>query len=148
MKKNSKKSVTNIKEFFDGVACEKQLQTFYVIDESSTNARLGKNPVGEVLLVAYPRFARTGKLDNPNYQAAIAFWIMEKRRTGNITDHDEDEQYDRLLQKTFDVLEYIEDMASEQPCSFAGAIKFDTIEITPEYNTFSGYNGWFIEMII
>ena len=144
----STKSIINIKDFFNETGKKKDLQVFYVIDEKSTMARLGKNPAGEVLLVSYPRIARTGKQDNPTYQSAIAIWVMEKALTGNITDDKEDEQYDRLLQKTFDVIDYMEDMASEQPCSFAGTIKFETIEITPEYRTFGGYNGWVVEMII
>ncbi len=73
---------------------------------------------------------------------------MEKRETGHITNGREDDQYERLLQKTFNVLNLMEDLASEEPCGFAGQIKFETIEITPEYNTFGGYNGWFVEMII
>ena len=143
-----KKSVANIKEFFNAVGKKKELQVFYAVDEKCTINRLKTNPAGEVLLVAYPRFARTGKQDNPNYQAAIAFWVMEKLNTGNLKYDEEDDQYERLLQKTFDVLKYIEDLASEEPCGFAGMIKFETIEITPEYNQFGGYNGWFVEMII
>ena len=146
--KNSVKNIANIKAFFSAVGVEKKLQVFYAVDENCTVNRLKKNPAGEVLLVAYPRFARSGKQDNPNYQAAIAFWVMEKWNTGNLKYDEEDGQYDRLLAKTFDIIDYMEDMAGEQPCGFAGAIKFETIEITPEYNTFGGYNGWFVEMII
>ncbi|MDR0873928.1 MAG: hypothetical protein LBN27_10770 [Prevotellaceae bacterium] len=141
-----KKSITSIKQAFTPLAQANGLTPVFVIEESSTISRLkDKN---NVLVVAYPRFGRTGKQDNPTYQAAMSIWVLQKALTGNVTDNQEDDQMEELLQKTETLLDSMEDDADNGGCSFFSQIKFDTIEITPEYRTFGSFNGWWVEFML
>lgn len=144
-----KKSISEIKNTFNASADHLKISgVYYAIDESMAMQRLKSNPTATFLLVAYPRYGRVGGVSNATYQGAMAVWILEKARTGSINDNGEDEQMDALLSTTERLIDWLEDKAASTACSLPAQIKFDTIEITPEYRTFGGYNGWMLEFII
>jgi len=95
-----------------------------------------------VLLVAYPEIDRIGKKDDDAYLNYINIWAIQKRQTGNVTNNREDEIYNELQEKLLQLIEKIE-VEIENGCSFFSKVQLDTIEITPIYNFFGGFNGWY-----
>ncbi|MDR1542872.1 MAG: hypothetical protein LBS50_00385 [Prevotellaceae bacterium] len=136
--------IQNIKSNFATVG--EQLgfnHVIFAIEETTAIHRL-RDKDGNILLVAYPSYQRTGKDDNPSYRMAMAVWFIYKAKKTLRTDSEEDDAMNDILKKTEDFIALVETQ-KEMGCGFFADFDLSSIELTPCYSTHGGFQGWLME---
>ena len=122
------------KDIFDG-------GVVMAVNQSVAMSRLKDKPKS-ILLVAYPEIDRIGKQDNDTYLNDINIWAIQKWQTTTTTHDEEDKIYNELQKKLKELIDKMKEQI-DNGCSFFRQVMLDTIEITPVYNFFGGFNGWY-----
>lgn len=116
-----------------------------VVNHDHATSRLN-NQRGTQILIARPEVKHSGNSDTYTEFFTTALFVLEKDLGTSRTDSREDEQYDRLLELTSNVLTKIENDAGDFDNPYLKSLTLTSVEIVPETSIFGGWSGYSIEL--
>lgn len=116
-----------------------------VINHDHATSRLN-NQKGTQILIARPEVKHSGNSDTYVELFSTALFVLEKDLGTSRTATREDEQYDRLLALTSDILTKIENDAGDFDNFYLNSLTLTSVEIVPETSVFGGWSGYSIEL--
>lgn len=116
-----------------------------VVNHDHATSRLN-NQRGTQILIARPEVKHSGNSDTYIEFFSTALFVLEKDLGTSRTDSREDEQYDRLLELTSNVLTKIENDAGDFDNPYLKSLTLTSVEIVPETSIFGGWSGYSIEL--
>lgn len=116
-----------------------------VVNHDHATSRLN-NQRGTQILIARPEVKHSGNSDTYVEFFSTALFVLEKDLGTSRTDSREDEQYDRLLELTSNVLTKIENDAGDFDNPYLKSLTLTSVEIVPETSLFGGWSGYSIEL--
>ncbi len=116
-----------------------------VVNHDHATSRLN-NQKGIQILIARPEAKHSGNSDTYVEFFSTALFVLEKDLGTSRTGTREDEQYDRLLKLTSDILTKIENDAGDFDNSYLKSLTLTSVEIVPETSVFGGWSGYSIEL--
>lgn len=116
-----------------------------VVNHDHATSRLN-NQRGTQILIARPEVKHSGNSDIYTEFFTTALFVLEKDLGTSRTDSREDEQYDRLLELTSNVLTKIENDAGDFDNPHLKSLTLTSVEIVPETSLFGGWSGYSIEL--
>lgn len=122
-----------------------ELVPIRVVNHEHATSRLN-NQRGTQILIARPEVKHSGNSDTYVEFFSTALFVLEKDLGTSRTDSREDEQYDRLLELTSNVLTKIENDAGDFDNPYLKSLTLASVEIVPETSIFGGWSGYSIEI--
>lgn len=116
-----------------------------VVNHDQATSRL-VNQSGIQILIARPEVKHSGNSDSYTEIFTTALFVLEKDLGASRTDSREDEQYNRLLDITSDLLTKIENDAGDFANPYLNSLTLAAVEIVPETSIFGGWSGYSIEI--
>lgn len=116
-----------------------------VVNHDHATSRLN-NQRGTQILIARPEVKHSGNSDTYTEFFTTALFVLEKDLGTSRTDSREDEQYDRLLELTSNILTKIENDAGDFENPYLKSLTLTSVEIVPETSIFGGWSGYSIEL--
>lgn len=118
-----------------------------VVDSKQATSRLASCS-GTQLLIARPELKQTGDSDTYSEIISTVIFVLEKELGQSRTDEKEDEQFDKLMKVTSDVLTEIERETGSCEQQLLSSFTLVSAEIVPEYSIFGGWCGYSIEIVL
>lgn len=116
-----------------------------VVNHDHATSRLNTQH-GTQILIARPEVKHSGNSDTYTEFFTTALFVLEKDLGTARTDAREDEQYDRLLELTSNLLTKIENDAGDFDNPHLKSLTLTSVEIVPETSIFGGWSGYSIEL--
>lgn len=116
-----------------------------VVNHDHATSRLSTQR-GTQVLIARPEVKHSGNSDTYTEFFTTALFVLEKDLGTTRTDSREDDQYNRLLELTSDILTKIENDAGNFNNPYLKSLTLTSVEIVPETSVFGGWSGYSIEV--
>ena len=122
------------------------------VNQENATSQLART-AGEQLLIALPEGRSSGR-DSDSFEETVSFAIFALSKVNGPARTAESAQiaYDKLLQILNECLEQlVHDLTgggTGAPCPQLAGLELTTADIVPEYSVFSGWSGYYMEIVL